>query len=78
MKEKAYATITRFAVAIGVDMEEKTPENSVAVSRNIMCLSCSAPIVMAFDAMVSLVIMHKEIHIVLCHVNPADTAYAQT
>lgn len=51
---KATAVITRFATAVGVDVQEKTTAGSPAVSRDIMCLSCSAPIVMGFGAMVGL------------------------
>ena len=51
-----------------MDVEEKTTTDLVAVSRDIMCLSCSAPIVMGFDAMVGLRIIHKEDPLYLRHV----------
>ena len=38
--------------AVGVDVQETTTADLLAISRDIMCLSCSAPIVMNFDTMV--------------------------
>jgi len=58
-----------------VDVEEKTTADLVAVSRDIMCLSCSAPIVVGFDAMVGLVIIYEEKPLYLRSVDSADTAF---
>ncbi|KAF9653537.1 hypothetical protein BDM02DRAFT_1562337 [Thelephora ganbajun] len=55
---KAAAAITRFVAAVGMDVQEKTVAESVNISRDIMCLSCSAPIVMGFDA----IIQHSHRH----------------
>lgn len=40
--------------AIGMDVQETTVAEFI--SRDIMCLSCSGPVVMGFGAMVGLVI----------------------
>lgn len=48
---KATGVITRFMSAIGMDVQKT---DLVGISRDIMCLSCSAPIVMNFDVMVGL------------------------
>ena len=58
-------------------MEEETTADLVAVSRDIMCLSCSAPIVMGFEAMVSPVIVYKDGRLDLRRVYSTDTAFTQ-
>lgn len=76
MSGKATALITRFATAVGVDVEEKATANLVAASRDIMCLSCSAPIVTGFDAMVSPVIVYEEDRLDSHRADSTDTAFA--
>ena len=62
--------ITRLATAIGVDVQEKTTADLVDISRHVMCLSCSAPIVMDLNAMVSPPIKLDECRLDLDRVNP--------
>jgi len=57
-----------------MDVQEKTMADLVAISQDIMCFSCSAPIVMDFGTMVSLVIKHEENRLDSCCANPTDTA----
>ena len=61
-----------------MDVQEKTIADSVAISLDIMCLSCSAPIVMNFDTMVGSVNRLDEGHLDLCHQNTIDTALTST
>lgn len=60
MSGKATTVITRFATAVGMDLEEKTTADLGAIPQYIICLSCSAPIVMGFDAMASPMIVYEE------------------
>lgn len=62
---------------VGMDVQEEITAGSVAISRHILCLSCSAPIVMGFDAMVSQVIKSKGYCIGLYPADPTGTALAQ-
>ena len=52
-----------------MDVQEKTAADSATISRDIVCLSCSAPITMGFDIMVSLVTELNVDRLDLSHTN---------
>lgn len=60
---KAAAVITRFVTAIGIDVQEAAV--AVVISRDIMCLSCSGPIVMSFSAMTQHSHRHDDMEIMI-------------
>jgi len=62
---KASTAITRFATALGIDVRQNTTADLAAISRDIMCLSCSGPIVMGFDIMVQHSHRHDDMHFMI-------------
>ena len=59
-ERKGPAVIARFAIAVCIDLEEKATAHFVEISQYTMYLSCSGPVVMDFDTIVSPMIVYGE------------------
>lgn len=58
-----------------MDVQEITTAGLVTTSQDIMCFSCSAPIVMDFGTMVSLMVKREENRMDSRCANPTDTTF---